>query len=438
LVYANLAGNPSPHIQHNGEEVMYGSVPVGHRPLLDYRPLVGDQTIEEISKLAEPLAGAKVLHLTITAFETATADRLAGLVPLMNACGLHADWQVIRTSEEYAAANHAVYNALAGDFVEWGMAAEQTWLKYNAMNADLFDGDYDFVVIHDPQPAGILPEIIQRTGKKPTGKWIWRSHLDLAEAQTDVWSAILEQLHPYDAMIYSAEEWAVPELKDKLSTIVPETIDPLNAQNIEISTDTVNSILPRYNIDPHRPTICQVSRFDSWSDPTGAIDVYRKVKEVVPEVQLLLVASVLSSESEMWPYYERTARYAGEDFDVHLLSSLNSIGQLEINAFQRSAQVAIQRSVRKGFSSAIVEAGWKRKPVVAGVAGGLHMQIIDGVTGFLGSTVEQNAEQIMRLLQDRELAERVGQAGHEHVRNDFLITTSLKQYLKLFNTLVAR
>jgi trehalose synthase len=417
---------------------MYGSVPVGHRSLHDYRPLVGDQMIEEITRLAKPLAGARVLHLTIAAFETATADRLAGLIPLMNACGLKADWQVIRTSDEFTTANHAVYNALAGDFVEWGMLAEQTWLKYNAMNADLFDDSYDYVVIHDPQPAGILNEIIQRTGKKPAGRWIWRSHLDLAEAQTDVWAAVLGQLNPYDAVIYSAEEWAVPELRNKLSIIVPETIDPLNAQNIDISSETVESILRRYNIDPHRPTICQVSRFDRWSDPTGAIDIYRQVKKAVPEVQLLLVASVLSSESEMWPYYERTARYAGEDFDVHLLSSLNSIGQMEINAFQRSAQVAMQKSVRKGFSAALVEAGWKRKPVVAGLSGGLHMQIIDGETGYLGSTVDQNAEQIIRLLQDRDLAERMGQAGHEHVRKDFLLTTCLERYLKLFNTLVAR
>lgn len=415
---------------------MYSSVPVGHKSLESYRPLVGDEVVERIRTLAEPLSGARVLHLNITAFDTVTAEKLAGLVPLMNDVGLNTEWQVVRTTDQFAAANRAMYNALGGTFVEWSVEVHDVWLKYNSMNAELFDQPYDFVVVHDPQPAGILSGILQKTEKRPPGKWIWRSHLDLSEAQPEVWDALYRHVQLYDAAVFSAEEYVRPELEAQQTAIIPPTIDPLSPRNVEISTDTINSILKRYSIDPERPLICQISRFDRWSDPTGAIDVYRLVKQQIPRVQLVLVANVLSSESEAWPYYERTARYAGEDYDIHLLSSLNSVGPMEVNAFQRAAQVTLQKSVRKGFSPAIAQAGWKSRPVVAGKVGGLHLQVLDGKTGFLCSTTEEFGQQMLTLLNDQELAAGMGSAGHEHVKDRFMVTSCLSNYLSLFNSLL--
>lgn len=417
---------------------MYSTVPVGHKSLDGYGPLVGDSQVEEIRALAEPLRGARVLHLNITAFDTAVAEKLAGLVPLMNDVGLHAEWQVIRTTDQFSAANRAMYDALGGSYVHWSSEAHDIWLRYNAMNAELFNESFDFIVIHDPQPAGILSSIIERTGRRPSGKWIWRSHLDLSDAQPEVWASLLRHLVLYDAVVFSTEEYVRSDLECQLVTIIPPSIDPLSARNVEMSRDTMHSILSRHSIDPARPLICQVSRFDRWSDPTGVIDVYRLVKREMPEVQLVLVANVLSSESEMWPYYERTARYAGEDYDIHLLSSLNSVGPLEINAFQRAAQVSLQKSVRKGFSPAIAQAGWKHKPVVAGNVGGLHLQVLDGTTGYLCGSTEEFGDHIVRLLSDPDLSNRMGAAAHEYVKARFLVTSCLRDYLSLFNTLAGR
>lgn len=414
---------------------MYGSVPTGHRSIEDYRPLVGNEVIEEIRNLAKPLAGARVLHLNITAFDTANAEKLAGLVPLMCDVGLPTEWQVIRTTDQFTIANRAMYDGLGGTPVEWNSEMHDVWLKYNAMNAESFDSAYDFVVIHDPQPAGILSGIIQKTGHRPGGKWIWRSHLDLSEAQPAVWASLRPHVQLYDAAVFSAQEYVKQDPSGQITAIIPPTIDPLSARNADISPDTYNSILTRYSIDPERPLICQVSRFDRWSDPTGAIDAYRLVKREIPEVQLVLVANVLSSESEAWPYYERAARYAGEDFDIHLLSSLNSVGPLEINSFQRAAQVALQKSIRKGFSPAVAQAGWKNKPVVAGKVGGLPLQVIDGKTGFLCTTGEQFGAQLLRLLRHSELAAEMGAAGRQHVQTNFLVTNCLREYLVLFNRL---
>ncbi|MGQ9675864.1 MAG: glycosyltransferase [Chloroflexota bacterium] len=415
---------------------MYSSVPVGHKSLESYRPLVGDEVVERVRALAAPLAGARVLHLNVTAFDTVTAEKLAGLVPLMNDVGLNAEWQVVRTTDQFGAANRAMYNALGGTFVEWSAEVHDVWLKYNSMNAELFDEAYDFVVVHDPQPAGILSGILHMTGKRPPGKWVWRSHLDLSEAQPEVWDALYRHVQLYDAAVFSAEEYVRPELGAQHTAIIPPTIDPLNPRNVEISNETVHNILARYSINPDRPLICQVSRFDRWSDPTGAIDVYRLVKQQIPQVQLVLVANVLSSESEAWPYYERTARYAGEDYDIHLLSSLNSVGPMEVNAFQRAAQVTLQKSVRKGFSPAIAQAGWKRRPVVAGRVGGLHLQVLEDRTGFLCNTTEEFGRKMLTLLNDEELAAEMGAAGHEHVKDNFLVTSCLSNYLSLFNSLL--
>jgi trehalose synthase len=328
-----------------------------------------------------------------------------------------------------------MYDGLGGTLVEWSSGMRDVWLKYNSMNAESFDGSYDFVVIHDPQPAGILSGIIQRTGHRPNGKWIWRSHLDLSDAQPEVWDSLRPHVQLYDAAVFSAQEYVTQDSSGQHIAIIPPTIDPFSARNADISRDTFNSILTRYSIDPERPLICQVSHFDRWSDPTGAIDAYRVVKQDIPEVQLVLVANVLSSESQAWPYYERAARYAGEDFDIHLLSSLNSVGPLEINAFQRAAQVALQKSIRKGFSPAIVQAGWKYKPVVAGRVGGLPLQVIDGKTGFLCTTGEQFGQQLLYLLRHGDVAGEMGAAGHQHVKANFIVTSCLREYLVLFNRL---
>lgn len=276
---------------------------------------------------------------------------------------------------------------------------------------------------------------IDETRGHPGGKWIWHCHLDTTEAQPAVWDLMHPFIAAYDTAIFSAKEYARDGFGQATIAIVPPAIDPLGPKNIGVSTATEESILQRYGIDPHRPLICQISRFDAWSDPLGVIDAFKIAKRQVPGLQLVLIASMITETPEAWSYYERCARRAGEDDDIHLLSMLNGVGNTEMNVFQRAANVVVQKSIRKGFGLGIAEALWKARPVVAGRVGGFPLQVMDGVNGFLVDSVEECAERIVFLLKHPRIATRMGQAGREHVRQHHLITRYLKDYLDVFRNL---
>ena len=414
---------------------MFGSVPTTPKSLDDYRPIVGDDAVEEIRTLAEPLHGARVLHLNISAFGTGLAELLGSLVPLMDNVGLSADWQVARSWEEFAQVSRAIYSALFGFFVEWTPQMEETWLAYNAMNARHFDQDYDFIVVHDPQPVALLKQITENREERPAGKWIWHCHLDTADAQPEVWDLLQDFIAAYDAEVYLAEEHAKRRGAPGRIAIIRPAIDPLGPKNVDVSPSMQAGVLRRYRIDPKRPIICQISRFDAWNDPLGVIDAYKIAKQQVPELQLILVASIISETQETWSYYERCARHAGEDEDIHLLSLLNGVGNTEMNVFQRAANVVIQKSVRKGFGMGIAEAFWKAKPVVAGRVGGFPIQVVDGVNGFLVDDAQECAERVVFLLKHKRIAARMGQAGKDLVQQQHLITRYLKDYIELFRGL---
>ncbi|HEY8491818.1 MAG TPA: glycosyltransferase [Dehalococcoidia bacterium] len=410
---------------------MFGSVPITPKTLDSYRPVVGDERIDEILALAAPLRDARVLHVNATAFGGGVAEILATLTPLMQDVGLAADWQVIRGAEEFFHVTKAMHNSLQGMFIEWTPSMREIWLRYNQINADLFDEDYDFVVIHDPQPAAILGLKAQATGR-PHGRWVWRCHIDLTEAQPDIWDIVRPYVSQYDAAIFTLEDYVKEDLAGPQIYTVPPAIDPLSTKNADLPEDTVRAILTRYTVDPDRPLILQVSRFDPWKDPLGVIDVYRACKQEVPDLQLVLVASMAHDDPEGWAWYERTVRRAGEDYDIHILSNLNGVGNVEVNAFQRSADVVIQKSVREGFGLVVSEALWKGRPVVAGNVGGIPMQIVYGRTGYLVNTTEECANRVLYLLKNPKTADRMGAAGREHVREHFLITRYLRDYLSIF------
>ncbi len=413
---------------------MLGSVPITSKALDDYRPVVGDERIEEIRELAAPLAGARILHLNATSFGGGVAEILTTLVPLMTDAGLVADWQIIRGSDEFYRVTKAMHNSLQGMYVDWTPQMREVWLQYNRQNAELFDETYDFVLVHDYQPAALLASLRERNPAQAAGKWIWRCHIDLTDAQVQTWDLLKQYLCEYDAVICTAPEYVKDNLQGPKLYIVPPAIDPLSPKNVELPEETCHAILERYGIDHRRPFIAQISRFDPWKDPLGVIEVYRLVKQDVPDLQLVLVASMAHDDPEGWAWYERTVRRAGEDYDIHILSNLNGVGNVEVNAFQR-AQVVIQKSVREGFGLVVSEALWKGRPVVAGKVGGIPLQLVDGETGYLVSTTEECAERVRTLLQDGELGERMGAAGREFVRERFLITRYLRDYLRILRTL---
>jgi len=415
---------------------MLGSVPLTPKSLEDYRPIIGDERTEEILALGRELRGARVLHLNATSFGGGVAEILATLVPLMNDVGLSADWQVIRGADEFYQVTKSIHNSLQGMFVDWTPEMRDVWLHHNSLNADLFDESYDYVIVHDPQPAAMLAILRERGSACASGRWIWRCHIDLTDAQAQTWDMIQVYLREYDAAIFTAREYVKDDFAGPQLFIVPPAIDPLSPKNVDLSDDTYRAILDRYGIDHNRPIVAQISRFDPWKDPLGVIEAYRIVKRDVPDLQLVLVASMAHDDPEGWAWYERTVRRAGEDFDIKILSNLNGVGNVEVNAFQR-ANVVIQKSVREGFGLAVSEALWKRRPVVAGKVGGIPLQLIDGKMGYLVTTTEECAQRVHGLLDDPALADEMGAAGRAHVLDRFLVTRYLRDYLQIFRALAA-
>jgi trehalose synthase len=266
---------------------------------------------------------------------------------------------------------------------------------------------------------------------------VWRCHIDLTDAQVQVWDMIRPHVERYDAAIFTLEQFVKDDLQGPMTFCIPPAIDPLSPKNHDLPDETVVAILERYGVDPKRPMVTQISRFDPWKDPLGVIDVYRQVKEEFPGLQLVMIASMASDDPEGWDWYERTVRRAGEDFDVHILSNLNGVGNIEVNAFQRAAVAVIQKSIREGFGLVVSEALWKGKPVVAGNVGGIPLQIEDGETGFLVTTAQECVDGLLFLLRNPERATSMGAAGVEHVRQNFLTTRYLRDYLRVFQDISA-
>jgi trehalose synthase len=305
------------------------------------------------------------------------------------------------------------------------------WRRYNEMNAQKFEEEYDFVIVHDPQPAGLLHYHGLTGGKH----WAWRCHIDTSHPNPAYWDFFVPYISEYEAGIFTMEQYVGPGASFKHLAIITPKIDPLSPKNVPLAEDRAREIVARFGIDTSRLLITQVSRFDPWKDPLGVIDAYRIIKAQVPEVQLALVGSMATDDPEGWYYLDKTSRHAGEDDDIHILHNFHGVGALEVGAFQIVSDVVIQKSTREGFGLVVTEALWKGKPVVGGNAGGIPLQVIDGQTGFLVDSVEECGEKALYLLRHPEEAQQMGRAAREHVRQNFLSTHHLADYLRLFHRL---
>jgi len=398
------------------------------KALSAYMPIVGEQVIEGIRQAAEPLRGARVLHVNATAFGGGVAEMLYTLVPLMRDVGLDAEWQVIEGADEFFNVTKAFHNGLQGMDLPLTDDMKAIWREYNELNVAKFEGDYDFVVVHDPQPAGLKAMCDGRGGKH----WAWRCHIDTSTPNPAFWDFIAPYLEAYDAGIFTMAQYVARGLAFPHLAIVTPTIDPLSPKNAPLPLGRAREIVAGYGIALDRPLVTQVSRYDPWKDPLGVIDAYFMVKEQISDVQLALVGSMASDDPEGWVYYDRTVRHAGEDFDIYILHNFHGVGNEEVNAFQTVSDVVIQKSTREGFGLVVTEALWKGTPVVGGNVGGIPLQVIDRETGFLVDSVEACAEKTLYLLQHPDEAQAMGEKAREHVRTHFLTTRHLRDYLELF------
>jgi trehalose synthase len=409
-------------------------VNVGHKSLADYATIAARGLMDEIRRLAEPLAGKRVLELSATAFGGGVAEIQYTLVPLMQDAGLDVEWRIIRGAEEFFGVTKTIHNALQGN--PQGLSDEQreVYARYQELNAAEFDAaEYDFVVVHDPQPLGVIEH-----AAAGAAKWIWRAHIDLSTPNREVLEFLLPSLRRYDAAIFHRAEYVPRTDGLPLSVIWPPAIDPLAPKNMALSPEDASYIVDQFGIDVARPLVSQVSRFDPWKDPLGVIDAYRLVKERHPDLQLALVGSMAHDDPEGVDFYNQTVAYADGDRDVFILSNLNNVGSVEVNAFQVHSAAVIQKSIREGFGLTVSEALWKGRPTVAGNVGGIVAQITDGVTGWLVDSSEDCAAACLEILADPAAARLLALAGKEHVRRHFLTPRLLRDWLVLFNRLLGQ
>ena len=410
---------------------MLHPVNVGQKSLSDYATILGRGLVAEIQRLAEPLEGKRVVHLSATAFGGGVAEINYTLVPLMQDAGLEVEWRIIRGAEEFFNVTKAIHNAIQGDPNALTPEQQEIFRRYQELNARELDDSYDFVVVHDPQPIGVIEHF-----DKGAAKWIWRAHIDFSEPNPDVMAFLLPSLARYDAAIFHLEEY-VPRTTEMPQAVVwPPAIDPLAPKNMALSPEDAAYIVDQFGIDVERPLLAQVSRFDPWKDPLGVIDAYRTVKQRFPEVQLALVGSMAHDDPEGWEYYDKTVAYADNDPDIFILSNLNNVGSVEVNAFQVHSRAVIQKSVREGFGLTVSEALWKGRPTVAGAVGGIRVQITDGETGWLVASPAECAEACIEILRDPQEARVRALKGKEVVRRHFLTPRLLRDWLVLFNRLL--
>ena len=410
---------------------MLQPVGVGHKSLADYTHLVGRPLIEEIRKLSDELKGLRILHLSATAFGGGVSEILYTLVPLMHDVGLEAEWQVMIGREEFFHATKLLHNALQGNPVDLTHEEWHVYERFNEINAKQVTGDWDVIVVHDPQPLAIRRHAVERAKH-----WVWRCHIDLSAPYEPTLDHVVPLIEEYDGSVYHLEQYVPASLNGRLPThILPPAIDPLSPKNMALSPEDAAFVCDQVGVVVDRPLICQVSRFDPWKDPLGVIDAYRLVTEQVPEVQLALVGSMATDDPEGWEFFNSTLEYAGGDPDIKILNNLNNVGSIEVNAFQSQAEVVIQKSTREGFGLTVSEALWKARPFIGGKVGGIPLQVQDGKTGFLVQSPQECADRAIRFLREPELGKQLGRAGKEHVRRHFLTPRLLRDWLRVFTEL---
>lgn len=392
--------------------------------LEQYVALLGAAGVEDLRMLASPLEGSTVTMVNSTAVGGGVAEILGRLLPLMRELGLETRWHVLEGGPDFFAVTKGFHNALHGGAYQPGAQDFEIFRQYNRRNLERISLDARFIVIHDPQPAALVDARVAGHGEH----WIWRCHIDLSQPDPAVWNFLEPYVVRFDGAIFSCQAFS-RQLPIPQYLFYP-SIDPLADKNRELDQRFIDDVVARFGIDPERTILTQISRFDRWKDPVGVVRAYRIVKRYF-DCQLVLAGGGATDDPEGSEVLADVRKAAGDDPDIYVLQ-LPASSPLEVNALQRASTIVIQKSLREGFGLTVAEAMWKKKPVVASAVGGIPAQVIHKHTGLLAHSVEGTAYQIRYLLSHPEIARRLGEQGHEHVRENFLITGNLQRYLTLF------
>ncbi len=406
-------------------------VDVGTQSVDRYCASAGREAIAQLRELSAPLRGCRVLHVSATPFGGGVAEILRSEIPLLRDLGIAADWQLISGDESFFRVTKTLHNGLQGSAVGLSPDDEERYLAQSERNAKALDQHYDVIVVHDPQPLALL----ELHGANQS-RWIWRCHVDTSEPNPLVWRFLQPFVVRYDAAVFTLGGFVPPDFPVGRTEIIPPAIDPESPKNLRLSARLAARVLEWIGVETKRPLITQISRFDEWKDPLGVVAAYRLVRKQVPDLQLALVGSMALDDPEGWRVYREIQREVEADPDIHVFTNLTGVGNVEVNAFQRLADVVIQKSIREGFGLVVSEALWKGTPVVAGRAGGIPLQLEDGVSGYLVDSVEQCAERVHELLLDPERRRAFGEHGQAHVRERFLLPRLIADELRLYGSVL--
>lgn len=399
-------------------------------PLLEeHRKIVGSEEIYALYQLARPLKGIKVVHVNSTRTGGGVAEILTRMIPLMGELGLDVRWEVIEGEDEFYECTKSFHNALQGNAVDIPERLLKIYEKTNEKNAARLGSvleKADIVFIHDPQPAFMIRSFPERKAH-----WVWRCHIDLSHPYRPAFRYLRRIVSEYDASIFSLADFARPLPHPQY--LIPPSIDPLSEKNIELSQREIGKVLEEFGIDPDRPIIAQVSRYDRFKDPIGVIQAFHLARKYMPSLQLILCGGGATDDPEGEEVLREVQEVANQDPDIHVLLLPPETITRKTNAIQRAADIILQKSTREGFGMTVTEAMWKGKPVIGGNTGGIRLQVVDHHTGFLVSTPEGAALRIRYLFHHRRRMRKMGEEAKEFVRKKFLITRHIRDYLALIH-----
>ncbi len=395
-----------------------------------YAAVTGSDVIRHLQQLAELLKGKTVVHVNSTRVGGGVAEILEKLVPLSRELDIDTRWEVITGDSEFYQCTKSMHNAIQGNRITIPDNLLGHFLEVNEQNAKQLRAvleEADFVFIHDPQPAALLKYCSNRKGK-----WIWRCHIDASHPYRGTWRFLERFVREYDASIFSLSQFV--QLLPHPAYIIPPSIDPLSDKNADLTQDELDAVRTRFNIDPGAPMIAQISRFDRFKDPVGVIKAYKLAKQYIPKLQLVLAGGTATDDPEGEVVFNEVSLAAGDDPNIKILQ-LPPDAHRTINALQRLADIVLQKSTKEGFGLTVTEALWKGKPVIAGDTGGIRLQVINFHTGFLVNTPEGAALRIRYLFNQKQKAQEMGVKSREFVRENFLLTRQLREYLTLMVSL---
>ncbi|TMP96689.1 MAG: glycosyltransferase [Verrucomicrobia bacterium] len=385
----------------------------------DYEPFIGIKNVERIREKARGLKGLRVANFNSTYYGGGVAETISSLTLLMNSLGLRTEWRVIQGTADFFSITKKMHNALQGGEIDLSSIKKEIYEQVIYENSVRNFLEHDFVIVHDPQP---LPFIEHYEKKCP---WIWRCHIDLSRPDAEMWKYLRHWIDQYDVAVVSCPEYQ-QEMKPPQRVFMP-AINPFSIKNRQLSNKDIDERLAHYKIPTDLPLVVQISRFDPWKDPEGVVEAFKLAHKKV-NARLVLLGNFATDDPEGREIFESLCACQGE----HILILTSGDDTALVNALQTRAAVVLQKSLREGFGLTVAEAMWKGTPVIGGNVGGIRYQIENGVNGFLVSSIEEAAAGIVRLLKDEKLREEIGQKARETVREKFLLTRYVEQYLDLF------